>query len=131
MADLREALRQLDATIYIVHNSGDLLAGGVELVSSGTFRLLGYRAEEFSQDPELWHRIMHPDDVPRVVEQTQEVLQFREPRTRTYRLRHAFSREYRWIEDSTVPVSDEQGNLIGIAGVARDITESRGRHNRS
>jgi len=125
MSDVRDAIRQLDATIYIVHTSGDPLAGRVELVSTGTFRLLGYKAEEFSQDPGLWHRIMHPDDVPKVVQQTQEVFRFREPRTRTYRLRHAVSGEYRWIEDSTVPLSDEQGNLIGIAGVARDVSESR------
>ena len=123
MAEIHDAVwQQLDATIYIVHTSGDPLSGRVELLSGGTFRLLGYKPEQFVDDPELWHRLMHPDDVPRVVEQTQEIFRLLEPRTRTYRLRHAFSGQYHWIEDSAVPISDEQGNLIGIAGVARDIT---------
>ncbi len=113
---------QLHETIYILHTTGDPLAGRVELVSAGVFRRLGYKADEFTKDAGLWYRIMHPDDVPRVVEQTQEIFRLREPRTRTYRLRHAVSGEYRWIEDSAVPLSDEQGDLIGIAGVARDVT---------
>ena len=115
-------LRELDATIYIAHNSPDPLAGRVELVSAGAFRTLGYKAEEFIQDPGLWHRIIHPDDMPSVVERKEEIWRLREPRTSIYRLRHAVSGEYRWIEDSAVPLSDDQGNVIAAAGVIRDIT---------
>ncbi|MEQ1949129.1 MAG: PAS domain S-box protein, partial [Bryobacteraceae bacterium] len=123
MSDIHEAAwRQIDTTIYIVETSGDPLAGRVELVSGGAFRLLGYEPQRFIEDRELWHRIMHPDDVAGVVAQTQEVFRLREPRNRIYRLLHALTGEYHWIEDSTVPLSNDQGDLIGIAGVARDIT---------
>jgi len=54
-----------------------------------------------------------------------EIFRSGEPRTRIYRLRHAVTGEYRWIEDSAVPLKDEQGNLIGIGGIARDITDFR------
>jgi PAS domain S-box-containing protein len=117
-----EVWRQFDAAIYIVRTQGDPLQGRVEFISAGTFRLLGYKPEQFIEDPGLWSRIMHPDDVVGVVEQTQEMFRLRQPRTRVYRLQHAVTKEYRWIEDSTVPLLDEQGNLTGIAGIARDIT---------
>ena len=123
MSDIYSAVwRQIDATIYIVHTTGDPLTGRVELVSGGAFRMLGYQPDQFVEDPGLWHRLMHPDDVPRVVEETQRIFSRREPCTRMYRLKHAVSGQYRWIEDAAVPLCDEQGSLMGIAGVARDIT---------
>jgi PAS domain S-box-containing protein len=115
-------LQKLDATIYVVRGTDDPLKGRVEFVSDGAFRLLGYRAEDFIRDPALWSNLMHPEDRASVIEQTREIYRLQEPRIRTYRLRQASSGEYRWIEDSTVPLLDEQGTLVGIAGVARDVT---------
>lgn len=121
-----EALRQLETSIiYIVHPGDEMMASHVELLSNGTSRLLGYDSEEFAKNPGLWASILHPDDLANVTEQTEAMLRQREPRTRFYRLRHATSGEYHWFEDSVVPVVDKNGEVAGLAGVAKDVTDLR------
>ena len=110
---------------YKVSLEDDPLRGSVEFVSGHIESILGYAPDDFLQNPELWLRLVHPDDVPAIGEITREILASRGPGTRQYRLRHKETGEYRWLEDKMVPLTDGDGNVVGYQGVARDITERK------
>lgn len=101
------------------------MAGTVEFVSSRVKNILGYEPDEFFADPRLWFRLLHPDDVPALWESTRNIIATRKAGTRVYRVRHKETGEYRWMEDRVVPQLDDVGHVIGIFGVARDITERK------
>ncbi|MEE9118486.1 MAG: PAS domain S-box protein, partial [Calditrichia bacterium] len=76
-------------------------------------------------DTELWFRTLHPEDVPVLMESTQQIFASKKPGIRKYRLRHKHTAEYRWMEDKVVPQIDDAGKVVGYYGVARDITERK------
>ncbi len=97
--------------------------GIVQMVGDQVKNIIGYESNEFMEDPGLWLRLIHPDDLPVVVEDTQKLIEHREKVTRRYRIRHKNTGQYCWIEDKVVPKFDDTGKLVNIVGVARDITE--------
>ena len=109
--------------IYNIRLEDDQQSGTLEFLSNQVESLLGYKPEEFMRDRTLWSRIVHEEDFPRLAEQSTQLLEGKKPVTRTYRVRHKHTGEYRWIEDHSSPRLDEQGNVIGRTGVGRDVTE--------
>ena len=122
----RLVLDHVDEIVYMVRITEDDPYGGtVQLVSNRVKNLLGYHPEEFLADPGLWFGAVHPEDIPALKESTQDILATKNVGTRIYRLRHKETGEYRWMEDRVRPQLDDAGNLIGIFGVARDVTERK------
>lgn len=78
----------------------------------------GYSPEEHYADPDLIHRIIHPDDRIRFDEARSQEAPLLERTLRWVRRDGVIV----WIEERNVPVFDERGNLIAVEGVARDIT---------
>ena len=116
-------LRTIREILYIV--DGDPMQGTVRMVSDSVRNLLGCEPNDFQKDPALWFSLLHPDDVPEVMQVTQDAITRRTPGVRTYRLRNKQSGEYRWLEDCFTPVFDNSGQILGIYGVARDITDRK------
>ncbi len=117
----RSVVENIQDLVYRVR--GDPLKGRVDFVSPRVSDVLGYRAEDFYKDPELWFRSLHPEDVSRVIEETQRIVAGSSDSQRTYRIRRKGSKEYRYMEDKVSLAFDSAGNIIGIDGVARDVTE--------
>jgi PAS domain S-box-containing protein len=88
-------------------------------------QIIGYKPDEFMNDPELWFNLLHPDDVPAAVESTRKIFQEKQSLTRVYRVRHKHTGQYRWMEDRVVPRLDDAGTVVATFGVARDITERK------
>ncbi|NCC29286.1 MAG: bifunctional diguanylate cyclase/phosphodiesterase [Gammaproteobacteria bacterium] len=93
-------------------------------VSPACTRLTGYPSAAFVADPELFSRLIHPDD-----------RHLWEHHLRTHlgnqsggiaplemRILHWDGHEY-WIEHTCTPVFGESGDFLGRRGVNRDITE--------
>ena len=122
----RLVLDQIDEIVYRVQiTQRDPFGGKVLYVSSRVKNLIGYEANEFVADPQLWFKSLHPDDLPAVSESTQRILALRQAGIRTYRMRHKETGEYRWMEDRVVPQLDNGGHVIGLFGVARDVTGNK------
>lgn len=127
----RLVLEHVDEIVYQVDTSrDDPVRGIVRFVSRRVENILGYTFEEFLNDPGLWARLIHPDDMLTLEAQTRAIYASHQAGTREYRLQHKATGEYRWLEDRVLPQFDESGRMIGIFGVARDVSERKGAEER-
>ena len=94
---------------------------GFEYVSPACTAVIGYTPEEYYADPELGFKHIHPDDRSALEQSATEEALHRPVVLRWIRKDGAII----WIEQHNVPVYDDQGNLIALEGIARDITERR------
>lgn len=121
----RRLVENVNDIIYKVTIEDVPFAGNVEFLSMSTLSIIGYRPEEFMNDPGLWFRIIHPDDITAVVDSTKKMYEGHKAVVREYRLRHKETKEYLWFEDKVVPILNDEGRTIAIHGVARDITDRK------
>ncbi len=87
-------------------------------------RLVGYSIAEWEADPELWTKLLHPDDRDDVISHSVMTNASGEPFCHEYRL---LARDGRvvWVRDEAVLVRDEAGRPEFWEGVLIDITERK------
>jgi PAS domain S-box-containing protein len=94
---------------------------GTEYMSSAALAITGRRPEEFYADPDLSVKIVHPDDRPLVaMAYQQDPAKLRE--SLILRWIHPNGRVV-WAEHRRVKILDQDGRVIAIEGVGRDVTE--------
>ena len=81
----------------------------------------GYTPEEWVADPDLWARLLHPDDREKVLEEYSRTFAARLPSISEYRL---ITRDNRviWVSDETRLICDQKGKPLFWQGVMVDIT---------
>jgi PAS domain S-box-containing protein len=86
--------------------------------------ILGYSVEEWQADPDLFVRILHPEDRERVLAQIHETNATGERFESEYRL---LARDGRcvWFRDESVTVRDQAGEPVYAQGYLLDITERK------
>ena len=93
---------------------------GYEYVSPAMTTLFGYERDEWLSDPDLDHKIVHPDDQALIDK-------MRTPSgmlTGPVILRcHHRNGAPMWIEHHNAPIQDESGKVVAIQGIVRDVTE--------
>ncbi|MEK6527496.1 MAG: PAS domain S-box protein [Nitrospirota bacterium] len=122
---LRDIIHGVEEVIYTVDITGDMLHGKLTFVSDQIKDISGYNPEEFIDNPQLWFQTVHPQDISSIIEVTNKVILNKEKGTRLYRIKNNNTGEYRWLEDKIVPQVDDNGKVIGLLGVARDITDRK------
>jgi PAS domain S-box-containing protein len=92
-------------------------------VSPQIDRLVGYTADEWLDDPDLFLRLVHPDDREAAIAARDTVDAAKGMRA-SYRL---VSRDGRivWVRDQAAAVLDESGRPLSIQGYLLDITERK------
>ena len=122
-ASFRNLVERVPAVTY---TAGFGRLGVWQYVSPQVELLLGFRPHEFTSDPELWYRQVHPGDRDRVVteEERERAEVSREPITAEYRM---LARDGRvvWVRDEAVVVRDQGGRPLYYQGVMTDITERK------
>ncbi len=91
----------------------------LEYVSPAVARITGYTPEELYADPHYALKILCQDDHHRLEEMLNPEKSFYKPVTLKLARRDG---DELWTEQRNVPVYDDEGNLIAIEGIARDIT---------
>jgi len=114
-------LESIPTISYIVSNNGD---SATQYVSPQVKRLLGYSQYEFTQDPYLWKKILHPDDKERVLAESIFTFETSQPFQMEYRL---LTKEKRivWVRDEAILVHDEESKPLYWLGVWTDITSRK------
>jgi len=123
-----QALRESEERFRLVAN-----AAPVMIWKSGPDKLCNYFNQpwlDFTGRPleaELgngWAQSVHPDDLPQCLETYTQCFNSRVPFRMEYRLRR-HDGEYRWIEDTGVPMISPDGSLAGYIGSCVDITDRK------
>jgi PAS domain S-box-containing protein len=92
--------------------------------SPSSMRVTGYNPEDYSKDPDLRRRIIHPDDLSiydRHVEETENKCG---DANSEWRIIHA-NGSIRWISHACLPIFSDKGEYLGLRGSNRDITERK------
>lgn len=87
-------------------------------------RITGYSREEFLKEPDLYSRIVHPEDRERVLKHLQEDQLHRELCELEFCILRRDGRE-RWIAHACRPVVDDKGRMLGRRTSNRDITDRK------
>jgi PAS domain S-box-containing protein len=91
----------------------------VDYMSPASTKVMGYTPLEFYRDSSLWLKVLHEDDYLHFQERIAKRLNA--PR-RPVRIIHRAG-QIRWLDIRDTPVFDDDGQLIAVEGVARDITD--------
>lgn len=95
--------------------------GTMLFVSPACGRITGYAPDAFYTDPELFWRIIHPDDLAVVQSSQLNGRPTPDGAEIEFRIRHANGEE-RWLSHASRPVIDTDGLPHGRRGCNRDIT---------
>ncbi|WP_100406387.1 putative bifunctional diguanylate cyclase/phosphodiesterase [Bacillus solitudinis] len=91
-------------------------------ISNQVFNMYGYTIEEIKENPELWYKAIHPDDLKKLeIEGWQLWSKDQLHSTVTYRIIHR-NGETRWIRDHVYPIFSA-GELVQLGGIITDITK--------
>jgi two-component system cell cycle sensor histidine kinase/response regulator CckA len=90
----------------------------------GCIAVTGYSPEEFSADPELWMKIVAPEDRAAVTEQARAVLAAERFTAIEHRIVRKDGAE-RWVRNTPVPQIGPDGTPRAYDGLIQDITERR------
>ena len=93
-------------------------------ISPQVEEVLGYPAEEWMRDPDLWLRIVHPEDRARAIAENQRHNETGERFSFDYRVYRKDGRLV-WIHDEARVVRDERGVPTFSLGVMLDITDRK------
>ncbi len=123
LRESEERFRQLANTIDEVFWLTDLAKAELVYVSPGYEALWGRTRASLHASPREWLETIHPEDRERVLEAA-----FNKQITGEYNEEYRIVRPdgaIRWIHDRAFPVRNQMGEVYRIAGVARDITNSK------
>jgi PAS domain S-box-containing protein len=118
----RHVVEQIPAVTYIDEPPGPgQERARLSFVSPQIEQILGFPPSAFIDDPELWFRLMHPDD-----EATLDALGVFDatddrPYDAEYRMRTSEG-EWRWVHDAAIAVHDANGGLRYFQGFMTDVT---------
>ena len=117
---LQYLLNYSPAVIYSFKASGDYRT---TFVSKNVSAVVGYKAREFLEDANFWQRKVHPEDIQRVLNRLEPLLE-QGFNSQEYRFRDKEG-TYRWFYDQLRVVRDEAGNPIEFVGYWVDISDRK------
>jgi PAS domain S-box-containing protein len=118
---LRSLIEQVPVTVYI-DRLDDI--GSNVFTSPQLAAVLGYSAEEWASDRELFVKAVHPDDRERVFAEHRRTRETVEPFSMEYRM-VAREGRVRWFLDEARVVRDQTGEPVFHHGFLLDITERK------
>lgn len=98
--------------------------GALSFINRAAESITGYGLGDFYADPELGAKIIEPDDMKKIQAVSEsDTESWETPLELRIRRKDGGTA---WIELKALPILDEQGELRGVEGIARDITQARG-----
>ncbi len=120
-ARFRTLIEQIPAVTYIEWPDAP---GHASYMSPQYQDLMGYTPEERVADPEMWTKLLHPEDRDRELARAAEALATGEPFASEYRM-IAKDGHTIWVRDGARPVRDPDGTTRFWQGVMFDISEQK------
>jgi PAS domain S-box-containing protein len=120
-ATLRALLEHVPVTMYIdrLDETGSNVYTSPRLESE-----LGYTAQEWASDKDLYAKVLHPEDRERVLAEYRRTRDTDEPFRAEYRM-IARDGTVHWFHDEAAVIRDETGRAAYFHGFLLDVTEQR------
>jgi two-component system, sporulation sensor kinase E len=114
----------------LVENAEDLIyqtdaQGCLTYVNPAVLGLLGREPESLWRSRTPLLSLVHPDDVHPVSQALTRMLDGEIMRAFQFRMVHADGDTCRWVSQTNVPIRDDAGAMVGMQGIAHDVTERR------
>lgn len=109
-------LSELDDIVWLF----DVPSAKMLFVSAAVERIYGVSVRDFMDDPELWRRVIHPEDA-HMAEAKLKILDSEGHADVEYRIMRPDG-GVRWIRDRTRVLKDENGNITTLIGVGSDVS---------
>jgi PAS domain S-box-containing protein len=117
-ASLQALLERLPGVVYAISPEAP---NSILYMSPQIQALLGVSAADCIGDPELWDRLVHPEDLERVAAEDERTNRTGEPFSGEYRMRTADG-QVRWVRDEAVLIRAGDGRPLFWQGILTDIT---------
>lgn len=120
-------------SLYTLFNFGPLVAfkwglsedWPVVEVSANATPVLGYSIDQLLAGEPGYRKLIHPDDLPRIIQEVAHYLDTKQEHFRQrYRLRHAEG-HWLWIDDYNTVLRDTHGEASAIYGYLLDVSEQQ------
>ena len=118
--DSEQNFRQLNESLSEVFWLYDVAEEKSLYVSKSIENLFGYQVQNFLDDNMFWTSCVHEEDKQKVDDSFEKAKQtgvFEE----TYRI-VTIDDDIKWVEEKIFPIKDENGNIIKLSGIAKDVT---------
>ncbi|MEO3754115.1 SpoIIE family protein phosphatase [Streptomyces sp. B6B3] len=92
--------------------------------NASMLEVLGLAAEDFDGRVETWQRVVHPDDLPRVMAEVARAMRERGETEFEYRVLRPDGAQG-WVQARGRTLTDEAGKPVGMAGALWDTTRTR------
>ncbi len=118
----RDLLASVTSYMYTVVMDGGRVVSTTH--GPGCLAVTGFSTGDYAADPDLWHRMIHPEDRQTVLDAAQRVLISNSTVTFEHRIQHKDG-SIRWVLSTLVPCVNPEGQLLSYDGVLTDITERK------
>jgi len=118
----RDLLASVTSYIYTVDMEDNRAVATTH--GPGCLAVTGFSAEEYAAGPELWHRMIHPEDRKLVLDAAQHVLNEKSTDTIEHRIQHKDG-SIRWVQTTLVPRIGSEGQILSYDGIITDISERK------
>ncbi len=98
--------------------------GTYEYFNPAAKEVFGYSADDFLNHPRMIQQMIHPDFKGFFINAWNDLLKGIVPKTFEYKIIDPEQNE-RWILQSNQGIFDEEGNIIAVEGICRNITERK------
>ncbi|HIJ05956.1 MAG TPA: PAS domain S-box protein [Methanocalculus sp.] len=89
-------------------------------VNPAAYHITGYTPEEHYKDPDLGYKLVHPDDRYLLEEIATGIRSIDKPLPLRWIKKDG---SIVWVEQRNIPIFNDDGEIVAIEGVGRDITE--------
>ncbi|HZY09607.1 MAG TPA: PAS domain S-box protein, partial [Bacteroidota bacterium] len=103
----------------------NLPKGLFSFINSNVKQLVGYSPKDFYRNGALWLSLVHPDDKKVLLERTTRLNELGENTIVEYRILPRGKASYRWVRDTVKLERDENGTVVRLLGIVRDITDEK------
>jgi PAS domain S-box-containing protein len=125
-----EALRKSEERFQLLASKAHDAIYRYELLPSPHFAYIspairditGYAPDDYYQAPDFGLRMVHPDDRPILELMARGEIPLGKPISLRWRRKDG---SIVWTEECDVPIYDEDGSLVAIEGIVRDVTERK------
>ena len=104
----------------------DIRTGKVTRTGDGFTALFGYKIEQANDDNLFWTKLVHPDDLDRILDSHQRL--FNNTNEFYWEDEYRFLKadgQYGWVYDKGYMIRDENGKPLRMIGATQDITQKK------